>query len=127
MAENKDLIIKALNVITLLNTAIKNVRMYPPSSASVLNAHEKLYQALLDFFITEEVFVFAESEKTLLLCGIPLRQVDQEKPHILSLLNQLLDFGLKSISFGRGVSKEELMHFIDFFPENRKASKATVA
>jgi len=124
MAENKDLIIKALNVITLLNTAIKNVRMYPPSSASVFNAHEKLYQALLDFFVTEEVFVFAESEKTLLICGSPLRQVDQEKPHILSLLNQLLDFGLKSISFGRGISKEELAHFIDFFSRKPESVKS---
>lgn len=124
MAEETDIIVKGLNVIALLNTAIKNVRMYPASSASVVNAHEKLYQALLDLLVEEKPLVFAESEKALLVCGRPLRQTDQEKPHIVSLLNHLLSFGLKSISFNRGLSKEELAHFIELISRKPESVKS---
>lgn len=123
METNTQQTVKALNVITLLNAAVKNVRLYPPESASVVNALDRLDHSIADFLTDEQRLVFAESEKALLIDNRPLRQADHEKPHVMSMLNLLMGFGLKSISFERGVSRQELADFLDFFsrmPESIK-------
>jgi hypothetical protein len=107
-----DILKKGVNVLAPLNTAIKNARLYPTVSASVSGAVEKLYQSLQDLFISEEQLVFAESEKTLLIFGESLSQRDQERPHTISLLNMLIGFGLRSITFVKGLEKEELTRLI---------------
>jgi len=103
---------KALDILVILNTAVKNFRLYPPASASVSGTIEKLYLSLLDLLLQEEQISFSESEKALLIDGRPLSQKDQERPHTVSLLNILLVFGLKSITFSKGLEKEELARFI---------------
>ena len=106
---------QALNALVILNTAIKNVRLYPPTSASVSSVIEKLYLSLLDLLLQEEQISFSESEKALLIDGRPLSPKDQERPHTASLLNLLLGLGLKSITFTKGLEKEELFRFIELF------------
>jgi HEAT repeat protein len=116
---------QALDVLVILNTAIKNVRLYPPASTSVSNVIEKLYLSLLDLLLQDEQISFSESEKALLIDGRPLSPKDQERPHAVSLLNLLLGLGLKSITFTKGLEKEELFRFIEMFsrtPENIQAS-----
>ncbi|HEU18920.1 MAG TPA: HEAT repeat domain-containing protein [Deltaproteobacteria bacterium] len=108
-----DIIQKALDALLILNTAVKNVRLYPPTSASVVNTTERLYQSLLDLLTQEEQIAFAESEKALLIDGEVLSRKDQEKPHAAALLGILLGFGLKSISFIRGLEKEEIARFVE--------------
>ncbi|MHB8138976.1 MAG: HEAT repeat domain-containing protein [Smithellaceae bacterium] len=103
---------KALDILVILNTAVKNFRLYPPASTSVSGTIEKLYLSLLDLLLQEEQLSFSESEKALLIDGRPLSQKDQERPHTISLLNILLVFGLKSITFSKGLEKEELARFI---------------
>jgi len=116
-----DIVKKALDVLVILNTSIKNYRLYPSNSASVINAVEKLNLSLMDLLAKEEQIVFAESEKALLICGQSLSQKDQDRPHAISLLNMLLGFGLKSVTFTRDLEKEELIRFISLLsrsPEN---------
>ena len=123
MTEDKDVIKKTLDVLTVLNTAIKNFRLYPPTSVSVSTTIDKLHQAFLDILASEEQIFFAESEKALLIFDKPLRQTDQEKPHVISLLNILMSFGLKSISFTKGLEKEEVSCLVELLsrkPENIK-------
>ncbi|PKN10462.1 MAG: hypothetical protein CVU70_02825, partial [Deltaproteobacteria bacterium HGW-Deltaproteobacteria-5] len=112
---------QALDVLVILNTAIKNVRLYPPASSSVSIVIEKLYLSLLDLLLEEEQISFSESEKALLIDGRPLSPKDQERPHTVSLLNLMLALGLKSITFAKGLEKDELFRFIELFsrtPEN---------
>ncbi len=106
---------QSLNALVILNTAIKNVRLYPLMSTSVSSVIEKLYLSLLDLLLQEEQVSFSESEKALLIDGQPLSPKDQEKPHTVSLLNLLLGLGLKSITFTKGLEKEELFRFIELF------------
>ncbi|MDD4357027.1 MAG: HEAT repeat domain-containing protein [Smithellaceae bacterium] len=106
---------QALDVLVIFNTAIKNVRLYPPASASVSSVIEKLYLSLLDLLLKEEQISFSESEKALLIDGRPLSPKDQERPHTVSLLNLLIGLGLKSITFTKGLEKEELFRFIELF------------
>ncbi len=104
---------KALDALVIINTAIKNVRLYPPSSATIVNTNERLYQAFQEMLSIENPVVFAESEKTIIICGNPLNQKDQEKIQVVALLNILLNLGLKSISFERGLEKRELSAFAE--------------
>ncbi|OQW99513.1 MAG: hypothetical protein BWK74_02020 [Desulfobacteraceae bacterium A6] len=104
---------KSLDALVIMNTAIKNVRLYPPTSATIISTIERLYQAFLEMLARENPIVFAESEKSILICGNPLNQKDQEKIQVAALLNILLSFGLKSISFDKGLEKAELSTFTE--------------
>ncbi len=103
----------ALYALVIMNTAIKNVRLYPPTSASIVSAIERLHQAFGEMLSQENPLIFAESEKSILICGHHLNQKDQEKTQVVALLNILLSFGLKSISFDRGLEKVELSAFTE--------------
>ena len=104
---------KSLQALVIMNTAIKNVRLYPPTSATIVSAIERLHQAFTEMLMQEDQIVFAESDKNILICGTPYDQKDQEKIQVAALLTILLDFGLKSISFGQGLEKEELSAFTE--------------
>lgn len=115
---------QALDSLVIMNTAIKNMRLYPPTSASIINSIEKLHQAFLDIFVTEASLVFAESEKALLICGDPLSKKDQEKQHVASFLEILLGFGIRSITFDKGLEKEELAVFLEILGKKPETVKA---
>ena len=117
--------LKALTVITLLNAAVKNVRLYPPASDSVVQSIDRLYHAISNFLADadEERLLLAESEKTFLIGDQPLKPADQEKSYVLSILNLLISYELKSISFERGLLREELSDFLNFFSHKPESIK----
>ncbi|MFO7665334.1 MAG: HEAT repeat domain-containing protein [Desulfobacterales bacterium] len=110
---NTDIRQKALDALVILNTAIKNVRLYPPSSSNIISTIERLDQAFQEILALEHPVIFAELEKIILICGNPLNQKDQEKTQVAAFLNILLGFGLKSISFEKGLEKAELAAFTE--------------
>ena len=114
---------KSLDALILMNTAIMNVRLYPPTSAIIINTIEKLHLAFLDMFALEAPIIFAESEKNLLICGKPLDQKDQERLQVTTLLNILLNFGIESISFDRGLEKAELGAFLEILSKRPESVK----
>jgi hypothetical protein len=124
MPTDTDIIKKIVDLLPLLNTAIKNVRLYPPSSATVSGAVNRLYLALTNLLSEEDHIFFTESEKSLLICGRSLAQKDQEGLPAVSLLNILLGFGLRSLSFRRGLEKTNWASLSAFWPVLRKASTA---
>ena len=118
-----DIRTKALDALVIMNTAIKNVRLYPPTSATITNAIDKLHLILLDIFEQEAPLIFAESEKNVLICGKLLEQKDQERSQVTTLLNILLNFGLRSISFDKGLEKGELCAFMELLSKKPEAVK----
>jgi len=104
---------KALDALIAMNTAIKNVRLYPPTSATITSTIEKLHHIFLNILEQEAPIVFSESEKNVLICGKPLEQKDQEKAPVTAFLNILLNFGIRSISFDKGLEKTELSVFLE--------------
>ena len=111
--EDTDIIKRSLEILVVLNTAVKNVRLYPPASATVVNTLDKLHQFFLNVLDQTDQIIFGESEKKLLVDGEPLNQKDQEKPNVASLAGLLTAFNVKSITFSRGLEKEELAHFVN--------------
>jgi HEAT repeat protein len=114
---------KSLDALVIMNTAIKNVRLYPPTSAAIINTIERLHLAFLDMFALEAPIIFAESEKNLLICGKPLDQKDQERFQVTALLNILLNFGIKSITFDTGLEKAELSAFLELLSKKPESVK----
>jgi len=99
----------SLDVLVAMNTVVKNVRFYPLSSAIVMNGVENLYQVFLNYFNSYPSFTLSESERTLLIGDDPLSQKDHEKPYVVSTLEILLKFNIKSISLRKGLDKRELV------------------
>ncbi len=119
-----DLTKKVLDALFILNTAIKNIRLYPATNPLVAGSIDRLDVAFSDLLAREDKIVFAESERVLLICGEALSPRDLEKPHPLALLNMLLQLGLKSLTFDRGLEKEELARFVELIarpPEHLQA------
>jgi HEAT repeat protein len=118
-----DIRLRALDALVIMNTAIKNVRLYPPTSATITTAIEKLHLILLEIFEQEAPLIFAESEKSILICGKLLEQKDQERSQVTTLLNILLNFGIRSISFNKGLEKEELAAFMELLSKKPEVVK----
>ena len=103
---------KAVETLVLVNTAITNLRLYPPTSAMITNTVGRLYQALLDIFEETDSINFAETEKNMLINGEPLSGKDLERPPVKAFLELLLFFGIRSISLKKGMEKQELTDFL---------------
>jgi HEAT repeat protein len=123
MAET-DIQMKATDVLATIHTAIKCVHLYPPDSPMIPNAVEKLHWLLLELFEQKAPVVFAEAEKRILANGKVLDTKDQEKVHVITILEILLSYGLKSISFDKGLKKEEISDFIKIISEKADAVKS---
>lgn len=116
-----DLQIKAMDALVLMHSAIKNMQLYPPASPSIVNAIERLYQRLREILKMEAPLVFAESGKKALLRGKLLTPKEQETIHVATLLDILLNLGVKDISFDKGMTKEDLSAFIKIISKRPEA------
>ena len=116
-----DLQMKAMDVLFNMYSSLKNVQLQGAESPLVANSIEKLYMNLQEILKQASPFIFAESEKQALLCGILLNENEQKTIQVSSLLEILRDFGLQSISFEKGLLREELHIFIRLLAKNPKA------
>jgi len=107
-----DLQQRIIDAMGIMHTAIKNVQLYPPNSPSISNTIEKFYAVLLNLLEEESPIVIAEAEKKAIICGKTLDTKDLEKVQISTLIFIMLNHGIKSIFFDRGIDKEELDFFI---------------
>ena len=103
---------KAVDTLVTMNTAIKNL-LYLATSAMIVQTIDKLYEAFLEIFADEGSLIFAESERNLLIGGDALPQKDQERPAVTAFLDLMLNFGIRSITFEKGIKKEEMATFVD--------------
>ena len=103
---------KAVAILILINTAITNLRLYPPTSAMIRNTIDRLCQAFSDALEETPSLDFAESERSILVCGEPLGTDDLERPQVRSFLELLLGFEMRSISFEKGLENEELLRLL---------------
>lgn len=103
---------KAAKTMVAINAAIRNMRLYPITSTATINSVDKALQNIDQVFETQESLAFAESEKNLLISGHPLSEKEQQKPQVVAFLELMLNFGIKNLSFKRGISRDE---FITFF------------
>ncbi|MBS0012568.1 MAG: hypothetical protein KFF46_01255, partial [Desulfobacterales bacterium] len=102
----------AVDFLFVLNAAITNIRLYPPTSEIIQTSVARMETALKEVLADGEPLEFAESEKNLLAAGQPLPEKQQQRPQIRSFLSMLLDFGIKSITFLPGITGPEISQFL---------------
>ncbi|MFH1953676.1 MAG: cyclic nucleotide-binding domain-containing protein [Pseudomonadota bacterium] len=103
---------KAIEAIVVLNATITNLRLYPPTSSMISNSIERADTFLQAIFEQEDSVVFAESEKSLIISGLALNEKDQKRPQVIAFIQLMLNFGIKSILFRKGLEREELLAFL---------------
>ena len=106
-----------LDIIVAMNTALVNLRLYPPTSSMIINTIERLHQTLQGFFAGAPSLVLGEADKVLLIGDQPLSRKDLERPPIAAFLEVILNFGIKSITIGSDVTREDLSAFLEILGE----------
>ncbi len=106
-----EIMFKAIDTLIIINTAVKNLLLYPSTSAMIVKTIDRLHDSLIPIMDNNEA-VFAEAERSILFNGEPLSQKDQERPQVRAFLELLTNFGIRSLTFERGLQKEELVGFL---------------
>lgn len=104
---------KVIEAVVIMNTAIINLRLYPPTNDMIMKTVERLYGALQKILEENGTFSLAESERNLLISGEVLTQKNQQKPQVAMFLMLMIKWGMKSISFHKGLEQAELSHFLE--------------
>lgn len=103
---------KAIRALVALNATITNLRLYPPTSATIGNSCDKAFELLHILFENEDSVVFAESEKILVVSGQALDEKEQKKDHVTTFIQLMANLGIKSIALEKGLDRDELLTFL---------------
>jgi HEAT repeat protein len=79
----------------------------------VARSIDRLYESFLNILEDVDSVIFAESEKNLLIGGEPLGPKHRGKAHVAIFLVLIMNWGIKSITFTRGLDKTELVPFLE--------------
>jgi HEAT repeat protein len=104
---------KAIEAVVIMNAAIINLRLYPPTNAMIVKTIDRLYDMLRTIFEEEDALLLAESEGSLLISGEPLSQRNRIKPQVAIFLVLMINWGIKSIGFNKNLDKRELSLFME--------------
>jgi hypothetical protein len=114
---------KAIEAVVIMNTAIINLRLYPPTNAMIMKTIDRLHDMLQAIFEEEKTLLLAESERSLLISGEPLSQKNREKPQVAIFLMLMINRGIKSIAFNKNLDKRELSLFLEVMGKKDDAIK----
>ena len=103
-----DVVQKGLQVVIAMNSAVTNLRLYPPTSKMAVQSVERIEAAMQQILAQVASLEFSETEKNLLVNAQPLGEKDLQKPQIRSFLDILLNFKIKNIAFHQGIDRDEL-------------------
>ncbi len=107
----------AIDALTVINTAMRGLRLYPAGSPIITNALHKANQILGVLLSGAEQLVFAEAEKVLIVNDEPLNEKILQKPPVRAFLETMLDSGLRTISLYRGITPYELQVFLELLSQ----------
>jgi HEAT repeat protein len=124
VATLQDIQEKTTEAITILVKAITNHRLYPPTSTMVGQTIDRLLASLSAVLAEVDPLILAESERRLLIGGEMLGTRDQERVQVRSLVEILVHFDIRSISFTPGLGREELIAFIEAMSMRPEMAKA---
>jgi HEAT repeat protein len=115
---------KTINTVNILIKAVTAFRLYPPASAIVNQAIDLLLQACTELLDEKDPLILAESERKLLIDGEPADHKDQGKIQIRAFVEILTIMDIRSITFVKGLEREELVAFIQAMSLNPETAHA---
>jgi diguanylate cyclase (GGDEF)-like protein len=102
------------NLFRTFLLAVRNAKLYPPGSRSIVIAYEKAKEALDKVLARNEIFTIIQFERTLLVNGKRYESTEF-KAFAEALLKLLFHIELKGITLKQGISLEELSALIEAF------------
>ncbi|MDA8402925.1 MAG: hypothetical protein M0Z56_01820, partial [Desulfobacteraceae bacterium] len=103
---------KTINILGAMVAAINNIRLYPPTSAIILNSIDKAYSAVKSVITTNQPLLIAESENNLLISGEPLSFKMQQFPQVSSFRSVMTSLRIRSIILKKEMEKGEFKNFL---------------
>jgi hypothetical protein len=105
-----------LDIFLTLRVSVAQLRLYPKESPQVLKVVTDTHHAIHSFLETENTLTVSKAPKGLLINGQPLSDLGQmADPLEHFMLAALSDAQVKSISFKKGLTLEELLTFLQAF------------
>jgi HEAT repeat protein len=104
---------KVMEAVVIMNAAIINLRLYPPTNAMIIKTIERLSETFQNFLQENGTLLLAESENNLLITGEPLTEKNRQKPQVAVFLMLMANRGIKSVLFSQGLEKNELSYFLE--------------
>jgi HEAT repeat protein len=104
---------KAIEALITMNTAAINLRLYPPTNPMIIKSLDRLHETFLTLFEEGDSVIFAEAERNLLISGDPLSHKYLGRPQVAIFLTLMINWGIKSLTFMKGLEKSELISFLE--------------
>jgi diguanylate cyclase (GGDEF)-like protein len=101
-----------LSIFHLLRAAVQTWRLYPETSQAVSQSCNRLLEGFQEAFAHTQSVHLSEAEGTLLVNGEAPSWKGEEKRVTDNFCRSLSAAGLKDISFGRGLTLEEIKTFL---------------
>jgi hypothetical protein len=99
------------DLIKYLNSAIKRLGMYPPFHPATQNALEKPWSIINELFQRKDSLTLSVAENRLVFEG----KILDEEIFTFSFVKSLKEQNIESITFKKGLKKDELGWFLNFF------------
>ncbi len=105
------------NLIRALGTSLKNRGIYPASHPQVRNPVEKVHKDLNLFFAERNELALAIADGTLVFEGVPIFSLTSS---LETFMGQLVSVGAPAVIFQKGLSADDLNHFVRFLHETKE-------
>ncbi|MCB9478854.1 MAG: HEAT repeat domain-containing protein [Deltaproteobacteria bacterium] len=118
-------LLKALcDFVQGLNGTIVNIKRYPAGSSIVNMALERCLAAVDTVFGATASFTLTESERRLLVNSSPFNDKIQTAAYMKTFIDSMIARDVRSLTFNRGLTEDELLSFLHVFGEKPEDIKA---
>ena len=117
---NERMIKEAFKFVLLFQGAVKKYRLYPPTSPVRLSIARDAYQPLSIIFHEADSLVISEVEKSMVINGRRLSPSEAEHSNAGDFLYKMMEHGIKTISFKKGLREDELARVINHLSQTSK-------
>jgi hypothetical protein len=109
--------------VLLVQGAIKKIRLYPRTSSVRINTIKEVQLIINKFFSESDSLVITEVEKSLVINGKRLSPNESRDAGAEGFLHIMMEHGIKTVSFKKGLREDELNNLIENFSHDRKYIK----
>lgn len=111
---------KIINILAAMVAAINNIRLYPASSAPIINSIDKAYNAIQNAITSNSPLLIAESESNLLISGEPLSFRNQQFPQVTTFKSIMTTLRIKSIIIKKEMTREAFETFLNIMSKTNE-------
>lgn len=113
----------AVKFVLFVQGAIKKIRLYPRTSSVRMDTIKEVYLIISQIFSESDSLVITEVEKSLVINGKRLSPSELKDAKAEGFLHIMMEHGIKTISFKKGLREDELNNLVENFSHDRKYIK----